>query len=52
MKCSKCEEPSAQAIMVLKGDPPADPKEKDIRGMQIIRFCEGHWAEVEELLPQ
>lgn len=53
MTCSKCEEPSTKSILVYTEPAPQliDPKDKDLRGVQVVRFCKTHWAEVEALLP-
>lgn len=52
MDCSKCSEPSERSILVHnKGEPEPKPDEKDRRGVRIIRFCKGHWLEIEKLLP-
>lgn len=48
--CSKCQEPPARAIVVYDDEPPPTG-EKDTRDVRIVRFCKGHWSEVEALLP-
>ena len=50
LNCSKCNNPSARAIVVYDHEPPP-VGEKDIRDVRIVRFCATHWMEVEELLP-
>jgi hypothetical protein len=50
LNCSKCDKPSARAIVVYDQDPPP-LGEKDSRDVRIVRFCASHWMEVEELLP-
>jgi hypothetical protein len=50
MTCSKCTEPATRAITVYD-EPPPPAGEKDSRLVRIVRFCTGHWREVEELLP-
>lgn len=48
--CSKCKEPPSRAIVVYDDEPPPTG-EKDTRDVRIVRFCKGHWSEVEALLP-
>lgn len=48
--CSKCKNPSVRAIVVYDSEPPPIG-EKDTRDVRIVRFCKGHWSEVEALLP-
>lgn len=52
VNCSKCDKPSAHAISVRNTtEPSPQPGKKDMRGVRIIRLCEGHWSELEKLLP-
>lgn len=51
MTCSKCEDLSSHSIIVHEGEPPKDPKEKDKRGVRVIRFCKEHWRDIEKHLP-
>jgi hypothetical protein len=51
--CSKCDKPSTHSIFVRNTTlppPPPDQKDKDTRGVRVVRFCDAHWDELEEFL--
>lgn len=51
MNCAKCEKPSTRALVIPIISKQPQPDQKNDNGVRIVRLCDGHWDEVEELLP-
>jgi hypothetical protein len=49
--CSKCTNRAEHHIVVRNKEPKPEPGQVDVRGMRIVRLCEGCWSELEVLLP-
>lgn len=51
INCSKCTEPATHVLVVPTINKEPKPDKKNENGVRLVRFCDGHWSEVEALLP-